>query len=304
MAININVNSINSGTKGIFAVSESKENNQKTFFAGNLNLGDKDPIAQKRMEARKKAMKVVGDAWDTDKEIDKSIQERRDHYQEMLTLKSEAQSMLNDIDAQIAALKEEYGITEDMKPKDWPADFKQAYGDLKEPAGELQTQISDAEELMKDDVADIRAITIERLKSNPMLDAEKTAEAIYAAADEEIIGMVMLDAKENIEEKMEEAQEKAEDVAEKKKIEKEKLEDIQEKRALQEAMIEQTKEAVEKAKAENQENNTPNIPLEDLVKIARAGSETSKAQKTLQEIKNSMSLLEADLTGIEVDTEV
>ena len=48
----------------------------------------------------------------------------------------------------------------------------------------------------------------------------------------------------------------------------------------------------------------PDIPLEDLMKIARANTETSKAQKSLQEIKNSMSLLEADLTGIEVDTEV
>ena len=69
-------------------------------------------------------------------------------------------------------------------------------------------------------------------------------------------------------------------------------------------MIEQTKESVEEAKAKNRENNTPDIPLEDLVKIAKSNSETIKAQKTLKEIKNSMSLLEADLTGIEVDTEV
>ena len=58
------------------------------------------------------------------------------------------------------------------------------------------------------------------------------------------------------------------------------------------------------AKAKSREDNAPDIPLEDLVKIAQANTETNKAQKALQEIKSSMSLLEADLTGIEVDTEV
>lgn len=304
MAININANHTALGVKGILTSNHTQPGNRNTLFAGNMNAKNEDPVEQKRIEARDKAMKVVGDAWNADKEIDKSIQERRDHYQEMLALKNEAQSQINDINNQIDALKKEYGITEDMTVKDWPSEFKQAYSDLKEPMGELSKQISDAEKLMKDDVADIRMITLERLKSNPMLDAQKTADTINAAADEDIINMVMQDAKEAIEEKTEEAQEKAEEAAEQKEIKEEKLEDIREKRALQEAMIEQTKEAVEKAKAENQEHNTPDIPLEDLMKIAQANNETSKAQKSLKEIKNSMSLLEADLTGIEVDTEV
>lgn len=303
MAMNIHVNNTSFGIIGNSSGVKNAVEKRKAFFAGNSNLKN-DPIAEKRREAQKKAMKVVGDAWDTDKEIDKSIQQRRDHYQEMLALKNEAQSQINDIHNQIDALKKEYGITEDMEYKDWPADFKQAYASFKNPLGELQKQISDADIAMKDDVADIRTITIERLKSNPMLDAQKTADAIHAAADEEIIGMVMQEAKENIEEKMEEAQEKAEEEAEKKEVKEEKLEDIREMKAIQEAMIEQTKEAVDKAKAEAQENNNPDIPLEDLMKLAQANSETDKAQKTLKEIKNSMSLLEADLTGIEVDTEV
>ncbi len=300
MAININVNNTCFGITGNSFGVKDVEGNRKAFFAGNSNLNN-DPIAEKRMEAQKKAMKVVGDAWDTDKAIDKSIEDRRNHYQEMLALKNEVQSQINDINNQIDALKEEYGITDDMEYKEWPAEFKQAYSALKEPMDELNKQINDADTAMKDDVADIRAITIERLKSNPMLDAQKTADAIHAATDEEIIGMVMQEAKENIEEKMEEAQEKAEEDAEKKEIEEEKLEDIQEMKAMQEAMIAQTKEAVDKAEARREENNAPDIPLEDLMKLAQVNSETGKAQKALKDIKNSMSLLEADLTGIEVD---
>lgn len=300
MAININVNNTNFGINGTFCPGMNEQGSRKTFFTGNMN-NQNNPIAEKRMEAQKKAMKVVGDAWDTDKAIDKSIEERRTHYQEMLALKNEAQSQINDINNQIDALKEEYGITDDMEYKDWPAEFKQAYSALKEPMDELNKQIHDADTAMKDDVADIRAITIERLKSNPMLDAQKTADAIHAATDEEIIGMVMQEAKDNIEEKMEEAQEKAEEDAEKKEIEEEKLEDIKEMKAMQEAMIARTKEAVDKAEARHEENNAPDIPLEDLMKLAQVNTETGKAQKALKDIKNSMSLLEADLTGIEVD---
>lgn len=303
MAININVNNTNFGINGTFYNGMDKQESRKTFFMGSAN-NEIDPIADKRKEAQKKAMKVVGDAWNTDKEIDESIAKRREHYQEMLALKNEAHSQINDINTQINALKEEYGITEEMSVKDWPSDFKQAYSALKEPMGELKKQIEDADKLMKDDVADIRAITIERLKSNPMLDAQKTADAIHAATDEEIIGMVMQEAKNNIEEKMEEAQEKAEEDAEKKEVEEEKLEDIREMKAMQEAMIEQTKEAVDKAEARREENNAPDIPLEDLMKLAQVNSETGKAQKALKDIKNSMSLLEADLTGIEVDEEI
>lgn len=303
MTININVNNTNFGVNGTLFKGMDEQGSRKTFFTEGFN-NQTDPIAEKRKEAQKKAMKVVGDAWNTDKEIDKSIAERREHYQEMLALKNEAQSQINDINNQIDALKEEYGITEEMSVKDWPSDFKQAYSALKEPMGELKKQIDDADKLMKDYVADIRAITIERLKSNPMLDAQKTADAIHAATDEEIIGMVMQEAKNNIEEKMEEAQEKAEEDAEKKEVEEEKLEDIREMKAMQEAMIEQTKEAVDKAEARREENNAPDIPLEDLMKLAQVNSETGKAQKALKDIKNSMSLLEADLTGIEVDEEI
>lgn len=303
MAVNINVNNTTFGINKTFLIDANGQGCQKTFFNGNRN-NQSDPVAEKRMEAQKKAMKVVGDAWNTDKEIDESIAKRREHYQEMLAEKNEAQSMINDINRQIAALKEEYGITEDMTYKDWPADFKQEYSSLQQPVSELRKQIADAEDFMKDDVADIRAITIERLKSNPMLDAQKTADAINKAADDEIIAMVMQDAKEYIEEKMEEVQKKAEEDAEKKEVEEEKLEDIRETKAMQEAMIEQTKEAIDKAKAENRQNNAPEVPLEELMKLAQVNSKTSKAQKTLKEIKNNMGLLEADLTGIEVDQEI
>ncbi len=305
MSLSININMVNHIENGTPIVESAKERSQNpnTFFAGNTCLAN-DPVAEKRKEAQEKAWKVIRDAWDIDKGIDKSVQDRKEHYEKMLAAKEEAQAHLKDINDQIDSLKEEYGITEDMKYRDFPDEYKQRYLELNKQAGAFHEEIQNADKLMKDDMQDIKAIAIERLKSAPVADAQETADAIKEAANEEIIGMVMQEGKENIDEEMEKAQEKAEEKAEKEELKEEKLEDLREIKALQEALIQGTKEAVAKAKSRRHENESPQLPLDELVKLTQVNSETGKAQKTLDEIKNSMNLLEADLKGIEIDEEL
>ena len=303
MTLNINANMVNYRENGVLFTGKTEQGNRKTFFAGNTNMA-KDPIAEKRKEAQEKAWKVVSDAWDADKAIDKSVEDREDHYNEMIEVIKEAQSHLKDINDQIDVMKEEYGVTEEMSYKDWPDEYKQRYLELNKQASVFKKEIYDAQKNMKDDIADIKAIALERLKSAPMVDAQKTADAIEEAANKEIIGMAMQEAKEHIEEKMEEAQEKAEEKAEEEEIEEEKLEDLRELKALQEAIVEGTKEAVAEAEARREENETPDLPLDELIKLTQMNTETDRAQKTLEEIKYSMSLLEADLKGIEIDEEI
>lgn len=283
--------------------TEGMRRKNNTIFAGASNLAN-DPIAEKRKEAQEKAMKVIRDAWDIDKSIDKNVEDRKTHYEKMLAQKNEAQSHVNDINDSLDSLKEEYGITEDMKYKDWPEEYKQRYLELNKQKSAFQDEIQDADKLMKDDISDIKAISIERLKSSPVDDAQETADAIKEAANDEIIGMVMQEAKENIDKEMEETEEKAEKNAEKEEIKEEKLEDIREIKALQEAVIQGTKEAVAEAEAKSRENESPDLPLNELMKLTKVNSETDKAQKTLDDIKYSMNLLDADLKGIEIDEEL
>lgn len=306
MSVTIQANMANYIENGNFFTQKTEEaQGRKSYFAGNTNLAN-DPIAQKRKEAQEKAWKVVSDAWEVDKSIDKSVEDRQNHYNEMLAIKEEAQAQINDINDRIDGLKEEYGITEDMTYKDWPEEYKQRYLELSDQACYFKKQIYDADKLMKDDIADIKAIAQERLKSNPMLDAQKTAEDIEAAANDEIIGMAMQQAKDYIDEKLEETEEKAEEKAEQEEAEEEKLENIREEKALQEALIAGTKEAVEEAEARRRENQADDLelPLDDLVKLTQGNTATSQAQAALNEIKNSMNLLEADLKGIEIDEEI
>jgi len=303
MSLTINANMANYIENGTLFADKVEKGNRKTFFMGNTNIAN-DPLAEKRKEAQEKAWKVVSDAWDADKAVDKSVEDRKNHYNEMLEVIKEAQTHLKDINAQVDTLKEEYGITEETEYKDWPSEYKQRYFELNKQASEFEKKIQDADKLMKDDIADIKAIALERLKSDPMAEAQKTADAIEAAANKEIIGMAMQQAKEHIEEKMEEAKEKAEEKAEEEEAKEEQLEDLQEIKALQEAIIEGTKEAVAEAEARREENEAPELPLDDLIKLTQMNTETDKAQKSLDEIKYSMSLLEADLKGIEIDEEV
>ena len=303
MSLTIHANMANYIENGTLFVEKNEAGKKQNFFVGDTAFAN-DPIAEKRKEAQEKAMKVITDAWDSDKAIDKSVQDRKTHYEEMLVKKEEAQSYLNDINQQKEALKEEYGITEETEFKDMPEEYKQRMLELEDQADAFKVQIYDADKLMKDDIADIKAIALERLKSDPMVDARKTADAIEAAANEEIIGMAMQEAKDHIDEKLEEAEEKAEKKAEEEEVKEEKLEDIREIKALQEAIIEGTKEAVEKAEARRRENEAPEMPIDELIELTKTNTETDKAQKILDEIKYSMNLLEADLKGIEVDEEI
>ena len=296
-------NFIENETFGVQKVEEKQKRagEKQNFFAGDTAL---NPIEEKRREAREKAMKVISDAWESDKAIDKSIEDRKAHYDEMLAKKQEAQSYLADINEQKAALMEEYGVTEDMKMKDAPEEYKQRMLELSKQAAHFKEEIYDADKYMKDDINDIKAISKERLKASPMIDARKTADDIEAAANKEIIGMAMQEAKEHIDEKLEELEEKAKEEAEKEEEKEEQLEIIREIRAMQEALIEGTKEAAEEAEARRKANEAPELPIDELMELTKTNTQMVQAKQTINEIKYSMNLLEADLKGIEIDEEV
>ena len=128
----------------------------------------------------------------------------------------------------------------------------------------------------------IRGTKLERLKHAPMVKAQKEADAIQDAASKEIIGMIMEEAKDSIDEETKENQEKAE-----------KLEEIQEEK---EAFIEKQKE-----KREETEELLENIPMEELVHMGQLKDEIK------QEIKNivsEMKLVAEDIKGALVDESV
>ena len=71
--------------------------------------------------------------------------------------------------------------------------------------------IQDSKGGIIEEAATIRAMGLERLKKFPMLEAQQEAEKVLESASDEIIGMLIDEAKDHIDDKAEEEQEKAEE---------------------------------------------------------------------------------------------
>ena len=272
----------------------AKNNN---IFGGDLTLVN-DPVEQRRKEAQEQVWSIVENAWGSDSAVDQMIDDRMGHYAEMEAQKKEAQDYLSAISDEMKALKEQRETIDEN-------DYKSMMAELGEQAGVWQKRIADADKLMRDDSADVRSIEMERLKSSPVQEAKEAAEAVMEAANDEITGMLIGESKEHIDEKLEETKEESKETMEEKEEKEELLEAQRAERAMQEAFIEGTKEAVRRAEALKEKAERPDMEISEMAELVQSsGSVTKDVGQSLDEIKSSMKLLEADLKGIRVDEEV
>lgn len=286
MNMNVNASGLQrmlSGEEGLVLSTREQEGtkpqkNDLTIFAQKTNLTSLS-IEEKRKEGRTKAMQVINDAWDVDKGIDKMREDHQVHYSEQLEVRKEAQEKCNEVQARIDELNEQYEDKED------PA-YREQLLSLTKEAGEYRKQINEADKQMRMDNEAIRSIDKGRLEKQPMIKASADAEKILEANNKEIMGMAADAAKEHIDEKMEE--------------EKEKAEKLEEKQKEQEEFIEAVKEKIEEAKGEKSEAPEP-VDMDDMLETALSHDGSKEMQESLEEIKNSLGLLEVDLKGLKVD---
>lgn len=316
-----------SNSQTIFNGENIKQNNQireeqhkkeesTDFFAGNLNQDlFENKLLEKKREAREKAMKVVGDAFEGDKQIDNDLQERRDKIAALEQENQKLQNQINEISERQDALMEQYGITEDsqeqkdlelLRKKDkWlsgkgEALTKEEFEQVEKLESEGLTEYQkrqrewdtekkhfqkdidkNKEEILLEN-AIIRGTKLERLKNAPMVKAQKEADAILDASSKEIIDMIMEEAKDTVEEKSKEEQEKAE------KLE-EKLEE-------QEAFIEKQKE-----KREEAEELLEHMPMEEMIHMGQLKDEI---KQEIKKIVSEMKLVAEDIKGAVIDKNI
>ncbi len=309
----------------------------KQIFAGSLKM-PLDPVAQRRQQAREQAWNLVRNAWNSDKDTDKSVQDRMDHYTKMQQLQEEAKAAADDGNDDKKVLQQLYGVAPDSQEQkdlelleremnannglgdgDFSEEESQRLSELhsgtlteyQQRALELHKRVvhfekeaRDAGSQMRGDMAAIHSIGIERLKHNPMLEAQQAADSVMKAANGDIYGMLIQEGVDHIDEKTEEAEEKAEESVEEKEENEEKLEELKIRRAIQRAVTEGTKEAVEEAKEEAERSDAPDMDVSEGTEFVKGNSAAEDVGQSLEEIRNSMNLLEADLKGIKVDQEI
>lgn len=257
---------------------------RKTIFAGNFQ-GDQtiqERIEQRKQQAQKEALKIVRDAWAGDRAIDQSLDESREHIRQMQEENLQAQRELNNIEEERQRLKETYGVTDSTPVEDMPEDYKNRLAELNDYAAHNEKILGKNQRDIMVENAVIRGTKLERLKKHPMVDARKSADAVLEAASDEIVGMIMDDTKEHLDEEQEKREERAEKVQEKK----EELEELQEKHDEREEELEELLE---------------NIPVDEMLDLERT---KQNIQQEVQDIVNKMKLVAEDIKGSMVDTNV
>ena len=274
-----------------------------------------DPIAAKREEARKKAMKIIGDAFANDRKIDEDLDARSEHIRKLKIVQGDARKAVNEIESDRAALRDTYGVETDsaeekelkLLEKEFRA--KQKGSDVflsKEDAEEIAKikarglteyqsrsmemldyekpyldAIYEAGQGIEEENLTIAAIKRELPKNTAMLKAQDKADTIENAASKEIMGMLVEEAKEHIDEEAKETEEKAKEKQEKEEELQEKIDAARERRKEEEEL---TEDIVESA----QDLNVTTANIND-------------AQKDIKDMMNKLALVEEDMKGATVD---
>lgn len=295
---------------------QEREKQGSTIYAGDFqgNMTIRDRIQQKKAQAQKQAMKVVQDAWEGDRAIDDDLNARRERVAGLRQENGAAQDKINEIRKEQEALKDVYGVAEgsgeqqDLELLRRKKDAMQGRGSLSmeelkkceeiEAGGLTEYQ---QRQLSLDDQADekqkiidennrqilvenavIRGTKLERLKYHHMADARKQAEEIEQAAGDEIMGMLIEDAKDHLDEEQEEREEKAEEIREAREEREELIEKNREDKKEQEALAE-------------------DMPVGEILDLSKTQEEV---RQEVQSIVNKMALVAEDIKGSMVDTNV
>ncbi|MGN0307817.1 MAG: hypothetical protein ACI4DN_06345, partial [Lachnospiraceae bacterium] len=297
-------------------IAEDKQLKKDSIFAGSLN-GElfSDKILEKKKEAQKKAMQVVGDAWTGDQNIDDDLQKRRDLLNKLGKDNAAALREIREISRQQEALKEEYGISDDSKEQqdlelirrynrmlsnemrgklsggdsltkgeldyvmklkaEGLTDYQTKQLQLDEAKSIYQSSVDKNNQTIIEENAVIRGIRLERLKSDPMVSAKHEAKAIREAAADEIVGMVVEQAKEYLDEKKEEADKKGE---------------------RQEEKQEQLEEFIEAQKEKRKETDEvfEDMPVEEMLDLAQVKNDI---KQEVEKIVDKMALVAEDIKG-------
>ena len=295
---------------------QSGKGKKKNVFAGDLN-GTQDNILMKKQQAQKQALKVVTDTWSGDKKIDDDIKERGERIRSLREEVGNAQKELNEIAEQQEVLRKRYGVDADseeqkdlellLKSREAKRNpkvslTKEEQERLAEIEGQERTEyqnrvleldsfgdyhrdiISKAKQQIEIENNIIRETKLERLKKDPMLDAQKQADAIEEAADKEILGMLVDEGKEHIDKEQEEKKEQAAEAKEKKEEQEELLAKRKDER----------KEAEKRA-----EELAESLTVEQLLDLDKTQEELNRE---IQNIVDKMKLIEEDIKGAAVDT--
>lgn len=249
----------------------------KSISASDLTLQGQDEAVIKKLQARKQAMKIVMDQFSRDDETDMKVKELSERNKELDGNILNSMNEIDKIEENRNTVAEAYGIDLETYKKGTNEEFDNTMRDLDEQKGALDNKINEYKKEMYENSAYIDSVSKARLKGAPMLDAQKTAEKITDSASKEIIGILINDAKDHVDDEIEKKEEEAEKIKEK-------------------------QEEQEEAKNNTSSAVSQKDPAADsLGNIKKADTIQKKLEEEINNMINNKKILEEDLKGIVLD---
>ncbi|MCI8485143.1 MAG: hypothetical protein HFH41_12520 [Lachnospiraceae bacterium] len=278
------------GTNRLEKQTEEKQQNKlqgKSIDASELNLFQ-DGIADKKKKAMKDAMDFVKQQFESDSEVDKIMEECRDQITEGKEQAVAAVKEIKSIQEQKEQLKEEY--------PDGGEEYEAYMKDLNEMEGHWRKEMENGQAMVSDSTRAIKSIKQEALKHHGMIDAFQAAEDTLKAASEEMMGMLLNEGKETVEEKLEETVEKAEEAKEEKTEQEEEMKEAQLEREKRAKEIEEELEKMRRAR-----ENSGGSRIKNLVVTEELQRRQMEVIENTNQILEEQALLPEEIKGIVVD---
>ncbi|WP_455715602.1 hypothetical protein [Anaerosporobacter sp.] len=271
--MNVNLNRLRNQDNGSMQMETSTGEKKQGAHRKTLNRNDLtleiDVIAQKEFDARKNAMKKLGDVFSnhlkTDNEIDVRTKRMAELEDEVLNGQKELEKVMQSKEE----LKEAY--KDNLNSDAYITELK----NLEDAEDEWKARVTKAKSEKAGESAIISGIHQALLKSDPMVKASKEADKIMENANNEIVNELVNQAKDNIDEKLEEE-------------------------------IEETKKAKEeKAEEEKKAVGKENTSIKDTTEVIQTADSTrDKIKKEIKNLINTQQLIEEDLKGLGVDQQL
>ncbi len=296
--------------------------NNKNIDARQLTLNyDKDNYSDnKRANARRQAMNIISNAWDSDTKKSQKIKNLEEQRASFAEQRADYQSKMKDIDKEREQLMDEYGVDKDSSEQkdlellekyqrnksgtsyeDFSDDEISRLKELQnEPLTEYQKRSLELSSLRNGLDMEVQRIDIkleavnmnalaarnEQAASQDMTDAKDLAGQVLDAAERDVVLEAVNEAKENIDEKRTESEEKAEEAEEKK---------AETEAADAKTKAERDNEDIVKGEAESE-----SIELNHKID-SQSTDNVAEAQKQIQQIIKENNLINEDIKGIDID---
>lgn len=312
------------------------------IFAGSLRKDGDDRIEQRRARARQEASRALKEQFDRDNEITDRQDELRGRNKEIKGEIADIRDQVKGIRDWQEELRVQHGVMPDseeqkkldmirkvndcLKTGNWKGLTKD---DLIEIASMDPTQLTsyqrkclegdDAIETIEKDLPDLEkearanTSTVVTLRQGLLKTSYKgiskaydSADVIRKAASEDIIGMLKDDAKNFVDEKLQEIIEAAKKKAEEMEEEEKKKEAAEEKKQTQEELTQAIKEAAseQKQKLEAEAVSVTVIkekPAEENDKMLDIAKEQEDLQKSVEKMLREAGLMEDDFKGLMIN---